>query len=328
MWCTIKGYLCYRLFALTVWLSAIIMTACTSLLAGLEIAYALYGAALAFFLLVIICCFDCFRYMDRVRMLENARKNISDTLHMLPEADNPLTAEYQAVIESLFRQMRRQREELISAGADQIEYYTMWLHQIKTPISAIRLALDMRESSVSSLLNTELFKIERYVEMALQYARMGSIACDLIIKPCRVDDIVISAVKKYASVFIQKKLYVDIKKTNLTVYSDEKWLAFVIEQLISNAVKYTQNGGVKIYGEGNELIFEDTGIGIRSDDIDMIFERGYTGYNGRNDRRASGLGLYMSKKIADVLNVNIFAVSGCEKGANLHMGFENVIKKD
>jgi signal transduction histidine kinase len=324
----IKGYLRYRRFSFFLWFSAVVVLSAVFLLSRLQAVSAVYAAGLAIFIMICACFFDYIRYAKKIRMLKDIHENISNNLHALPEPNNLMSAQYQQIIESLYACMRRQQTELTAAYSGQIEYYTMWLHQIKTPISAMKLELETKKSADSAGLASELFKIERYVVMALQYARMGNMAGDLLIAACPLDEIIVSSVKKYAGVFIPKNLYVNFKKTDLLIYTDRKWFCFIVEQLLSNAVKYTKKGGVSIYIENEMLVIEDTGIGIRSDDIDMIFEKGYTGYNGRNDRRASGLGLFMCKKIAETLNVKIYAESRYNAGAKFFIDIKALIVKD
>ena len=159
--------------------------------------------------------------------------------------------------------------------SDMIDYYTMWVHQIKTPISAMKLLIQTSESEISSDLSSELFKIEQYVEMVLSYIRLGSNENDFVIKEYDLDNIVRQAIRKYAPLFIRKKINLDFQPTTYKVLTDEKWLVFVIEQLLSNAIKYTNKGKISIYPlEDKKLVIEDTGIGISQEDIPRIFDKG------------------------------------------------------
>jgi signal transduction histidine kinase len=208
---------------------------------------------------------------------------------------------------------------------EQVEYYTMWVHQIKTPISAMRLALQSSGQVSLSLLEQELFKIEQYVELALSYTRMKDLSNDLVIREYDLEDIVNQSIKKYAPLFIYKKLSVYVEEFHETVATDSKWLAFILEQLLSNAVKYTYQGGVTITYRDKTLRIIDTGIGIRSEDIDRIFEKGYTGYNGRIDKKASGIGLYLTKKTADALSVKITVTSKVGEGTAVSVTFSEYV---
>ena len=182
------------------------------------------------------------------------------------------------------------------------EYYTLWVHQIKTPIAAMSLLLQEEDTPENGELSMELFRIEQYVEMVLQYLRLDSPDHDLAFRSVDVDDCVRQAVRKYARSFIRKKIALDFQETGIEIVSDEKWLVFVLEQLLTNASKYTKEGGsVRIGQENGLLVLRDTGIGIRPEDLPRIFEWGYTGYNGRLDKRSTGVGLALVKQVMEML---------------------------
>ncbi len=323
----IRKYLRYRRFALLLWLVSEIFICAVTMLSGFESGYILYTVLISSFMVLCICIFDFLNFRVKIKTLIDIRENLSDVLHNLPEPSEVISAEYTEIIISLYELLRLERDAHSETLGAQIDYYTAWLHQIKTPIAAIRLAIDNDSKNTDPILTAELFKIERYVDMALQYAKIGRLESDLMLASCDLDVLVLSCIKKYSTLFIQKNLTVSFKKTGLTVVTDEKWLAFILEQILSNAVKYTKKGGVRIYAEYRALTVEDTGIGIRSDDVDRIFEKGYTGYNGRYDRRASGLGLFMAKTIANELNLTLSVERDRKSGAKLMIGLEKVIKE-
>jgi len=320
----IRKYLRFRVFALLLWFVAEVLISAVALLAGLASEYVLYTVLISSFTVLCICIVDFFTFHRKLKTLCDIRENLSDTLHNLPDPSEAVCVEYTEIIKSLYELLRKEHDAHSENLNAQIDYYTAWLHQIKTPIAAIRLAVDTQNAD--PILTAELFKIERYVDMALQYAKFGRLESDLVLAPCNLDALVLSCIKKYSTLFIHKNLTVDFEKTGLTVVTDEKWLAFILEQILSNAVKYTEKGGVRICAEHRALTVEDTGIGIRSDDIDRIFEKGYTGYNGRYDRRASGLGLFMAKTIANELNLTLSAERFRKSGAKLMIGLEKVIR--
>ena len=188
----------------------------------------------------------------------------------------------------------------------------MWAHQIKTPIASMRLTLQNEDSPLSRTISDDLFRIEQYVEMVLCYLRLGSESTDYVIAKQDLDKLLKQAFRHFSGQFISKKLKLEYEETPFTALTDEKWLLFVIEQILSNAVKYTPSGGeirVSMKTPGI-LCIKDTGIGIAPEDLPRIFERGYTGLNGRADKKASGLGLYLCKRICDNLNHRIWAESG------------------
>lgn len=203
---------------------------------------------------------------------------------------------------------------------DKEDFFAMWAHQIKTPIAALKLLLQSDKQDVTAC-KGEVFKIEHYVEMALGFLRFEEMGNDLELLSYELEPIVKQSIKKFAPMFISKHLSVNLKDLNVKILTDEKWLSFVIEQLLSNAVKYTSSGGITIRTctENEQLciITEDTGIGIRSEDLPRLFEKGFTGYNGRMDKKASGLGLYLCKSICDKLGHKISIESQENKGTKV-----------
>ena len=228
----------------------------------------------------------------------------------LPTPKSLIEEDYQSIIAKL-----KEEAEMRASSASQdynniIEYYTVWAHQIKTPIAAMRLNLQSEDSESARKLMGDLNRIESYVEMVLTFLRLDSDSTDYVIKEHDLDEIIKSSVRKFSREFILKKLTLNYEPVKYKCITDEKWLEFIIEQVISNAVKYTSEGGVRIYmDEPGLLVIEDTGIGISAEDLPRIFENGYTGFNGREDKRASGIGLYLCKRIADNLGHKITAES-------------------
>ena len=203
---------------------------------------------------------------------------------------------------------------------DKEDFFAMWAHQIKTPIAALKLLLQSDKQDVTAC-KGEVFKIEHYVEMALGFLRFEEMGNDLELLSYELEPIVKQSIKKFAPMLISKHLSVNLKDLNVKILTDEKWLSFVIEQLLSNAVKYTSSGGITIRtcteNEQLFIIIEDTGIGIRSEDLPRLFEKGFTGYNGRMDKKASGLGLYLCKSICDKLGHKISIESQENKGTKV-----------
>lgn len=191
-----------------------------------------------------------------------------------------------------------------------VDYFTMWAHQIKTPISSMRLSLENDDSGTARRYRCELSEIERYVDMVLGFMRLESAETDYLIRQVDVDRVVKGCIRKYSGIFIMKKIGISCRGTERTVLTDEKWLFFIIEQILSNSLKYTSAGTVTIeMNEDDVLSIKDTGAGIRKEDLPRVFEKGYTGYNGRTDMKASGLGLYLVKKACDNLGHRIRIVS-------------------
>lgn len=316
----IRGYIRYRRTMLCATVAALGVFPAVMLLCSVPLNIVLYSAAIYLFIIFGFVGFDLFRYSAKVKRLAEIESNITRTIHEYPESENNIEKLYSGIIASIYRLMDEERRDLTAAYGEQVDYYTMWLHQIKTPISAMRLAIENDEHK-NPVYEQELFKIERYVEMALQYVKLRNIENDLRLETYDLDEIILECIKKYSTPFIYKNLSVDFKRTKLRVITDKKWLSFIIEQLLSNAVKYTMTGGLKIYKSGYGFTIEDSGIGIRSEDLARIFEKGYTGYNGRLDGRASGLGLYMANNIAKCLSLSLSVSSKVSKGTKMTISF-------
>lgn len=253
---------------------------------------------------------------NKHKRLSEIEKLNSALMERFPALETQDDIDYQNIIESLRGEINEIQTKEDLRYQDTVDYYTTWVHQIKTPIASMRLTLQNEDSDTARQISEDLFRIEQYVEMVLTFLRMGSDSSDYMFKEYDLDEIVKGCVKKFASQFIRKKIKLNYESLNVKVLTDEKWLAFVIEQLLSNAVKYTPSGGkVTIDLEKSKtLCIRDTGIGIASEDLPRIFEKGYTGYNGRSDKKASGLGLYLCKCICDNLGNSITANSSLDSG--------------
>lgn len=261
----------------------------------------LYAAVLCAVIGAIYAVFDFLRFRRRVRALEEAAASITVSLASLPLAADAVDRGYEALIKRLYEALNDLYMENNAARNYMQDYYAMWVHQIKVPISAMRMLL--QDQSKSSPLNVQLFNIEQYVEMALSYVRLESDYTDYVIRKYQLNDIVTQAVRKYGPLFIAKKISVDIETIDISVNTDEKWLVFVVEQILSNSLKYTKTGTISIRAEQPAtLVISDTGIGIAPEDIPRITEKGFTGYNGRTGRKSSGIGLYLCREILDRLH--------------------------
>ncbi|MDY6340012.1 MAG: sensor histidine kinase [Saccharofermentans sp.] len=244
----------------------------------------------------------------------------------LPQASGPLEKDYREIINKLKEEQEYSRQKTTSDFNNMVEYYTVWAHQIKTPIASMRLQIQSVDSDLARRLDGDLNRIEAYVEMVLTFLRLDSDSTDYVIRKIDLDAVIKPAIRKFARDFISKKLTMDFKPTEYKVLSDDKWLSFVIEQVLSNAVKYTKKGGIKVYmDEPGILCIEDTGIGISAEDLPRVFENGYTGFNGREDKRASGIGLYLCKRICDNLGHKIYAES--EPGVGTKIRIDMNIKE-
>ena len=302
-----------------------------------------YAAVLDAILLLITVLVGFFRYSSKVKALSNALKRPVEEQAKLPEATDDVEMLYHRLLEN--QSIARSESESSAAirQSQMRDYYSMWVHQIKTPISAMKLLLEAEREELGQLMcddeqsqyllsdnmdsfEDELFRIEEYVSMALQYQRVSSTENDFVLEKVSVDGVIRDTIKKYAKIMIRRHIGINYSGTGQEVYTDGKWLAFMLEQILSNAIKYTPQGVVTIEtAEEKDRFFitiKDTGIGIKAEDLPRVFEKGYTGYNGHADKKATGIGLYLCRQMADKLGHTIRMESEIGKGTKVWIGFD------
>ena len=241
------------------------------------------------------------------------------------EVQAPLEIALAEKLEASEMELYQQRSDSERKLTDLLDYYTLWVHQIKTPIAASQLLVtEVADRQLKQQLEQEIFKIDSYTNLVLQYLRLESFHDDLVLKQVQIEDLVKEIIRKYALFFIQKGLNVNLHDLDKEIVTDKKWLRVVIEQIISNSLKYTKEGGLEIYMEGQELCIKDTGIGIKNREVLRVFERGFSGYNGRLTQQSSGLGLYLSKKISEELGHQIRIESEVGKGTIVRIQFSDM----
>lgn len=286
-----------------------------------------YAIILVCILLLLIGSYDFIKYYKKYIKLKSIKNNYRLNNISFPKSNDLIQREYEELIMAVAKDRLRIINEKEEAIDDMVDYYTIWAHQIKTPIAAMRLLLQSEKSNLSTDLLEQLFKTEEYVEMVLQYLRTEHMSSDLQIKRYSLDEIVKQAVRKYSKLFIRKKIILNYNDLNCMVLTDEKWLLFVIEQILSNALKYTNKGEISIYMDcksPNTLVIEDTGIGIEEEDLPRIFEKGFTGFNGRSHKKSTGIGLFLCKGILDKLSHTIKIESKIDKGTKVMIGLDTI----
>lgn len=277
----------------------------------------LYPTLLCLCILVLYMAVDFRRKKEQLRQLQDAFSGVSDTL---PEPQSAMETAYQTFLTELRQQQKELTLRQDMRYQDMIDYYTTWAHQIKTPIAAMRLKLDNEDSPLSRQLNPDLLRTQQYVDMVMVYLRLDAPAYDYVLKSYALDDLVRKSVSIFASEFVSRGLALHYQPLEGTLITDEKWFCFVLEQLLSNALKYTRSGSISITcREQDTLCITDTGIGIAPEDLPRIFQKGYTGFNGHADRHSSGLGLYLCKRICDGLNIPMEAQSQPGKGTTISL---------
>lgn len=330
-----------------IWILMIVTMSCIHLLymylIGARKQDLVYAAVLDAILLLITVLVGFFRYSSKVKALSNALKLPVEEQAQLPEATDDVEILYHRLLEN--QSIARSESESSAAirQSQMRDYYSMWVHQIKTPISAMKLLLEAEREELGLLIcddeqsqyllsdnmdsfEDELFRIEEYVSMALQYQRVSSTENDFVLEKVSVDGVIRDTIKKYAKIMIRRHIGINYSGTGQEVYTDGKWLAFMLEQILSNAIKYTPQGFVTIEtAEEKDRFFitiKDTGIGIKAEDLPRVFEKGYTGYNGHADKKATGIGLYLCRQMADKLGHTIRMESEIGKGTKVWIGFD------
>ena len=281
----------------------------------------IYTGSFCFLSSLIASFLDFVNYKESYKKLKFLEENILNDLDALPKSLDIRIDYYHKIIEKLYEELEKLTQENRQKNTDMVDYYSMWVHQIKTPIAAMNFLLDNEEVD-QKILQQELFKIERYVEMVLTYIRLDSISSDYVITKINLDEVVKDSVKKYATIFINKKIKLNYVSHETMVISDKKWLSFAFEQILGNSVKYSSAGGeITIETYENKLVIEDNGMGIKEEDLPRIFEKGFTGFNGRYEKKSSGLGLYLCKKTLDKLGHHIEISSKVGEGTRIEITF-------
>lgn len=295
----------------------------------LSIIFSLPGELLSYTLLLTLTaafsglCIEFILFYKKVQKIEAVCDAIPHNADGLPE--NPQGAEqsYDSCIKKFSSCYGSIAAEYEKKKTEIEDYFTLWTHQIKTPLTALKAHMQCAQAEgkeIDAVLTRELLKIEQYADMALQYIRLNSVQTDFVFSKVDISSLVKQSVKKFAPLFIASKNAVHIDEFSVKVLSDEKWLSFVIDQILSNAVKYTKNGKISVYMDAlkkDVLVIEDTGIGILPEDIQRLGEKGFTGCNGRLDKKASGLGLYLCKSILSMLGHSLYFASQSGRGTRV-----------
>lgn len=265
------------------------------------------------------------QYRRRYKAAELALQGLPEAVDRLRAPLGAVEEVYDAALRRLCAMLAKSETDRQRQRIENADYFTMWIHQIKTPIAAMQLILREQDDARSRELLAELFRIDQYAEMALTYARLESPTTDLVLRRCAVEPIVRSVVRQYAGQFVRRHVALRCEIEPVCALTDEKWLAFILGQLLSNAVKYTENGTVTVRVT-KELVLSvsDTGIGIAPEDLPRIFEKGFTGYNGRAGRKSTGLGMYLSRCAAEKLGHRISVQSAPGQGTTVSVDLRSV----
>ncbi len=357
----LKRYLAENLRWLAVILFIALTMTTTMLLNEISLKEIAYGLLLCGFLTIFAIFMGYTKHYESFCHLEQLKKTITTSANDMKMPEYMYELQYQDCIQALSEEKIRIQNEMLRRQQDMTEYYSMWVHQIKTPIAALKLlteeeqnayleAEDIAQNSIlvenSQQKQQELFRIEQYVDMALQYIRLGTGINDFVIEELNLDEIIKPSIHKFAKQFIHKKLRLTYETQGINAVTDKKWFGFVMDQLLSNAIKYTKQGGITIQVTKTQtapdtetddsaqhwyhkdetspvesvcISIEDTGIGIRAEDLPRICEKGYTGYNGHADKYSTGIGLYLCREILDKLGHPFNIISEEGKGTKVEL---------
>lgn len=345
--CIPAAFLWERMVPIFLYIAEALIFLLVAALYGYEGAFAnmTYALGLAAFFGGCYLLWDYLRYREKYQVLTRLLL-AQERAGGLPQTVSAMELAYQRLIEMQEAEKKALVTQLDERQQNMADYYTMWTHQIKIPLSAMDLLLQNADEKAGGdterdkdgsvdmqtarQLREEVFKTGQYVDMALHYARMESISADLSFARLDVGELVKKALKKYWLLFSGAGIALRLEECHAQVVTDGKWFSFVVEQVLSNALKYTAKGAISIYGadekggrvteECSYLVIEDTGIGIDESDLPRIFERGFTGYNGRMGNQSTGIGLYLCKQIMDRLGLSIHVESKRGEGTKVFLG--------
>lgn len=278
-----------------------------------------YPCILCLAVIIIYSFFDFMKFKKAHNTLNKIRESTQITDDILPKNSNPIESDYKRLICNIISEQKQIGEQNDKKYSERISYFTLWTHQIKTPIASAKLNLQNSDTKLARIVSSDLFRIEQYVDMALTFLRLDNEYSDYVFTTVNINDLLKKSVKKFSGEFILRGIHLDFIPTDAQITTDEKWLSFIVEQILTNSLKYTPTGGtVKINNTDNNcLCISDTGIGISQADLPRIFENGFTGYNGRKSKNSSGIGLYLCKRICDNLGYKIIVKSEVGKGTSV-----------
>lgn len=318
-----RSFLKEQRFVFEVYFIQAMVFALIFLLAELPFSFYWYSLLLSAFLISGMLVFKAFRYRKKWETVSRIREWPLDKLEQLAASETATEQFYEERIIRLASEIRLLKRETKNRLSDQLDYFTLWLHQIKTPIASLSLLFQQARTAEPMIkeMEKELIRIEDYTQMALGYMKLEQPGEELDIQKEALDPIIKQVLKKYALLFVSKKITLEYEPSDLNIVTDRQWLELLIELLVSNSLKYTpEKGTIRIgLAQKDRLVIEDTGIGIRKEDLPKIFERGYLGWNARRSEKSTGLGLFLSRKICRRLGYRLFVRSEVEKGTSIEI---------
>lgn len=297
------------------------------ILARLPMVFYWYGVELSAFFFLIFMGLGYIHYAKRYRAFQFIEYHPLATLKEAADTIDPAEVYLRQEVSHLLEQLHEIELLQQEKNAEQMDYFTLWLHQIKTPIAAMSLLLQQQQDNPewTRKAKQELLRIEEYTHMALNYLKLEQRGKDLNLEKVQLDNVIKKALKKFSISFVYNQISLEYEELHATTLSDEQWLLVMLEQILSNSLKYTPKKGtitIKLNPENpNQLVIEDTGMGIRAEDLPRIFEKGYSGWNGKAQEKSTGLGLFLSKRISQRLGHPIKVQSELDKGTRIFIDF-------
>ena len=319
-----------------------------NLMSFIIISFLMYFSNVALVIIFLLFCvwfFPLFSYMlieyIKFRKYFNTVENILENLdkkYLLPEVLNESNfiegEEINYIFKVLSRDMHENVKHYKNMQEEYREYIEIWVHEIKTPIASTKLLIENNTNEITRKIDTQMDKIENFVEQVLYYSRSDEVGKDYIIKKTELSQVVKSVVKKNQRDFIGKRISLQLGDLDEIIYSDAKWIEFILNQIVGNAIKYSKGKDDKIKIESKALnnsivlTIEDNGVGINERDLSRVFEKGFTGENGRKFGKSTGIGLYLCKKLCYKMGLGLNIESEENKGTKVTVIFprtENLI---
>ena len=251
---------------------------------------------------------------DIDKMMDNLTEKYLIT-EIMPKPSRTERLAYYRILKKANKSMLENISIIKQQQKDYKEYIESWVHEIKIPITSVKLLCENNKSDITTKIDEEIEEINNFVEQALFYARMDQVSNDFMIKNINLNNVIKNVLARNKKIMIQNNMKVELNNVNTNCYTDEKWLEFIVNQIIQNAIKYRKEKNANIVitiSENKEnviLNIKDNGIGIKTSEIDRIFDKGFTGTNGRNQKKSTGIGLYLCKRLCQEIGMEIEANS-------------------
>lgn len=253
-----------------------------------------------------------------IRSMEKIMDNLQEKYLISEIIDKPRREEnlaYYRILKKANKSMIENVNDVRRSKRDYKEYIESWVHEVKIPITSVKLLCENNRSQITNKIDEEVEEINNFVEQALFYARLDYVANDFMIRKINLENVIRNVIARNKRLMIQNDMKVELDNIDVNVFSDEKWLEFILNQIVINAIKYKRDNDSKVmfcaYVDKDDVFLEivDNGVGIKSCEVERIFDKGFSGTNGRDNKRSTGIGLYLCKKLCEELNMEISADS-------------------